>query len=388
MSPGNFLLCTFQGDTNPLPIRYPAEITYVDLVGRTVDCRLVDSDLVLTADYSPAETGPWPASDASGSPYTLETHDIYVAQNASPGDSDVALITFSDGTRALGFVESITDTVNIQLYQQPYPRMSFNLYSVAASEWELHPVGELVTAIQRCVIDNSVPAEELFGVFSDGWWSLATQREAHAGRIGGDIRPFAIVVHTTDQPAETWNALIRNWTSKAGNGSCAHFALGRSPDEGVVQLASIYRNGNHAGGPGHGSFVAGGQSWHPNLVSVGIEIHCAGAVRQIDGSWRFYEDGAPHGQPIPDEEVITDPRRPGRGWHVVTDYQYQQLDALLDGLEAAIDTMPEGCVAQSIEQPPDWGVFPTGRIVGHVSLTASRRGDPWPPTCDWLRARQ
>jgi N-acetyl-anhydromuramyl-L-alanine amidase AmpD len=200
--------------------------------------------------------------------------------------------------------------------------------------------------------------------------------------------PFATVVHTTDQPSETWATLITNWTTTPGDGSCAHFAIGRTEADGVVQMISIDRNANHAGGDGHGSFVAGAQSWHPNLVSVGIELHSAGAARQVDGVWRYVEDGAAQGQPIPDEEVIADPDRPGRGWHSVTAYQYAQLSALLDGLEAALAPLPAGCVAQSIEAPPAYGVFPTGRIVGHVSLTAARRGDPWPPTCDWIRAWQ
>jgi len=99
------------------------------------------------------------------------------------------------------------------------------------------------------------------------------------------------------------------------------------------------------------------------------------------------ESGAAHGGVIPDVDVVRDPLRPDRGWHKVTDYQYQQLGALLDGLETVLDPLPEGCVALSTENPPAYGVFPTGRVVGHVSLHAAQRGDPWPPTCDWLRAR-
>ncbi|MGE5723516.1 MAG: N-acetylmuramoyl-L-alanine amidase [Sphingomonadales bacterium] len=386
MSPGDFLLCTFLADPNFPPTLYPGEIRFVDVVARTVDCHLVDTGQLLTADYSPADTGSWTATDESGTSYLLETHDIYVAQNADPGPDDVAVLTFSDGSKALCFVESVTDTLNVQLYQRPYARLSIDGDTLLASEWDLHPAGEVLT-IQRCVRDNKVPPEELIGVFSDGRWSLATRRDAHPGRIGGAIHPFATVVHTTDQPSETWETLINNWTTTAGNGACAHFAIGRTAQEGVIQLTRIDRNANHAGGPGHGSFIAGAQSWHPNEVSVGIELHCAGAVRRIDGSWRFFEDGAAHGLPIPDDEVIPDPQRPGRGWHKVTDYQYRQLAALLDGLDAALDPLPEGCVAHSIEAPPAYGIFPTGRVVGHVSLTAARRGDPWPPTCDWIRAR-
>jgi hypothetical protein len=387
MRPGEFLICTFQGDTNVPPVTYPAEIRYVDLVARTFDCDLSAAGLTLTVDYSPDVGQPWPAAASNGTAYVLETHDNYVPENASPAQDDVALLTFGDGSKALAFVVSISDTTNLQLYQQPYPRMSISIDSITVSEWDAHPAGEVLTSLQRCYRDNTLPPAEVFGVFANGWWSLATRRDAHAGRVGGAIDPFATVVHTTDQPAETWETLLTRWTTIAGVGSCTHFAIGRSAAEGVVQLVAIDRNANHAGGDGHGVFVAGAQSWHPNSVSVGIEIHCAGAIRQIDGAWRFYDDGAPSGLPIPEEDVIPDPDRAGRGWHRVTDYQYEQLGALLDGLDATLRPLPPNCVAQSIEPPPAYGVFADGRVVGHVSLTAARRGDPWPPTCDWIRAR-
>jgi hypothetical protein len=384
MSPGEFLLCTFQGDSNVPPVEYPAEVRFVNLVERTVDCRL-DDGRMMTADYSPGE-GAWPAN-MDGQAYTLQSHDIFVPRDADPSANDVALLSFSDGTRALGFVESISGTVNIQLYQQPYPRLSLEGSTIKTSEWDQHPAGEAIASLQRCTRDNSIPAEEMLGIFSNGWWSLATRRDAFAGRIGGAIHPFATVVHTTDVPAEAWDTLIRNWTTTAGNGSCAHFAVGRSADQGIVQLAPITRNANHAGGEGHGSFIAGQRSWHPNLVSIGIELHCAGAVRRIDGKWRLWSDNKPQGLPMADEDVIADSQHAGRGWHKVTDYQYQQLSALLDGLEATLEPLPANCVAHSLEPPPAWGVFPSGRVVGHVSLTAARRGDPWPPTCNWLRQR-
>jgi hypothetical protein len=90
---------------------------------------------------------------------------------------------------------------------------------------------------------------------------------------------------------------------------------------------------------------------------------------QVNGSWHLVEDGVAKGNPIPDDDFIPDPQRPGRGWHKVTDYQYEQLGALLDGLETVLDPLPEGCVAQSLSGPdggqpeptPDWGTFTTGR---------------------------
>ena len=385
MRPGDFLLATFAGDPAFPAVTHPGEIRFVDAPAQRVEIAF-PSGTGLIADFSPGETGPWLATDENGREVQLEQHDIYVPQAASPALGDVALLHFADGTKSLCFVESIADSVDVQLYETPFPRLSLSIHTIVSSEWAAHPAGEEVTSIMRCVLDNSGPSEPP-AVFVDGWWSLAARREAHAGRVGGAIQPFATVIHTTDQPPETWANLIRSWTTSTGGGACAHFALGRTADEGLVQLVPITLNANHAGGSGHGSFVAGQQSWHPNRVSVGIEIHCAGGLRQIDGAWRFVEDGVAQGEPIPDEDVIPDSQRPGRGWHTVTDYQYAKLSALLDALEEVLEAIPEGCVAQSLEQPPSYGRFATGRLVGHVSLTAAHRADPWPPTCRWMRTR-
>jgi hypothetical protein len=280
----------------------------------------------------------------------------------------------------------VSPTTDVVFYQQPYHRLSFDVNQITQSDWDTYPIGGQITSIEAYVLDTG-PEQPAAGSFSNGWWSLAQQVPAFPGRIGGAITPFAVVVHTTDMTPESWHALIQSWTTQLGPGDAAHFLIGRDAAAGLIQLAPITNNANHAGGPGHGNFVAGTQQWHPNSVSVGIEIHCAGAVRQVNGDWRLVEDGVAQGNPIPDDDVIPDPQRPGRGWHKVTDYQYEQLGALLDGLETVLDALPAGCIAQSIEQPPAYGIFPTGRRVGHVSLDAANRGDPWPPTCDWIRAR-
>ena len=386
MNIGDFLLCTFQGDTASPPTNYVAEITSIDPVSELFSCRWVDTAGQATFQYSSSTSGPWYGSDGAGTDYVIETHDIYAPAAQSPAPQDVAIVTLEDNNRYLCYVESVSPATDISFYHSPYPRMSFDSNQISASDWDLYPVGSQVISIERCVLNNEIVADVTQGIFNNGWWSLATRRDAHAGRIGGHIDPFSTVVHTTDVVPEEWNGVVDRWTMQAGNGSCAHFTIGRDANEGVIQLVPITRNANHAGGDGHGAFVAGAQSWHPNLVSIGIELNCAGDVRQIDGHWRFVEQGVAHGAVIPDADVIPDPDRPGRGWHTVTDYQYRQLGALLDGLETVLNPLPAGCVAHSIEAPPPYGIFPTGRVVGHVSLTAARRGDPWPLTCDWLRA--
>jgi hypothetical protein len=212
---------------------------------------------------------------------------------------------------------------------------------------------------------------------------------AHPGRVGGAIRPFSKVVHTTDMLPEEWPALLTAWTGRAGEGACAHFLLGRDEQHGVVQFVPITRNGNHAGGPGHGVYrVGGGIDLHPNLCAVGIEVHCAGGVVRLGDAWRLVEGKVAHGSAIPDADVVPDPHRPGRGWHIVTDYQRRVLGELLDDLEPVLAPVPAGCVKVAFgEVSPAYAVLPGCRVATHAELDPVHRADPWNPLCDWLRAR-
>lgn len=261
---------------------------------------------------------------------------------------------------------------------------------------------DTITGIEAGIADAAKRLEQLGSTgtagpgrdpppFADGWYREARRVPAHAGRIGGPIEPWSIVVHTTDMLPAEFEALGTAWTTRPGDGACAHFLIGRDADHGVVQFVPIDRNGNHAGGPGHGLYVdsATGQSWHPNTVAVGIEVHCAGGVRQIGGAWRLVEGGIAHGPPLPDADVIPDPDRPGRGWHVITPYQYAQLDALLRDLDAQLRPVPSPMIfARSTgEAVPSWGIPSSSRIVGHVSLDPAHRSDPWPPGMAWLKVR-
>jgi hypothetical protein len=222
--------------------------------------------------------------------------------------------------------------------------------------------------------------------WENGWWAHAQRMPAHPARSGKPINPYATVVHTTDMLPGEWSALVHAWQTTASDGSCAHFLIGRDEAHGVVQLVPVLRNGNHAGGPGHGVFdTAKATGVHPNLVSVGIELHCAGGVRRVDGAWRLVEDGKAHGEALPDSDVIADPQRPGRGWHVVTDYQRERLTSLLADLEAVLAPVPQGLRARSTgETSPTWSVYKTARVVTHAWLDPEHRADPWPPTCKWL----
>lgn len=225
--------------------------------------------------------------------------------------------------------------------------------------------------------------------WSDGWWSGAKRKQVHSARVGGPIQAFAAVVHTTDMLPEEWDALVTAWSTKAGDGACAHFLIGRDAAHGVIQLVPISHNANHAGGPGHGVFrVPGRGDLHPNLVAVGIEVHCAGGVRRLNDAWRLVEGGVAHGAPLPDSEVTPDPVRPGRGWHHVTNYQREQLGALLADLEAVLAPVPAGTVKAAFgETPPAYAVLSDARIATHAELDPVHRADPWPELSTWLRGR-
>lgn len=224
------------------------------------------------------------------------------------------------------------------------------------------------------------------------WHPAATRRPAHPGRIGTRINPWAIVLHTTDMLPDTFGALVNSWTTQKGKGQCAHFLIGRTPEQGLIQFAPIDRNANHAGGskeiepgkwvPDHGWFRTTKQLLiHPNLVSVGIEIHNAGQLRLIDGQWRSWDYGRkrPQGFPFDPADVEVDLRRKDRGWHKLTQYQHDTLTALLHALDARLAPVPDGIsIETNGPQVHPWAKVTSVRIVGHVTLDPDRKTDPGP----------
>jgi len=254
-------------------------------------------------------------------------------------------------------------------------------------------LGDWLTSGPLEAVDHPAPGHADHPAWADGRWSGASYHPAHAGRVGGLIQPFATVVHTTDMLPDEWPALVTAWQTRPGDGACAHFLIGRDDAHGVLQFIPITRNGNHAGGPGHGVFRVpamsaghGAADHHPNLVTVGIELHCAGGVRRVDGAWRLVENSKAHGAPLPDAEVMPDPARPGRGWHQVTDYQRERLAALLADLDAVLAPVPAECTKVAFgEPPPSYAVLLQTRIATHAELDPVHRADPWPEVSGWLR---
>lgn len=259
--------------------------------------------------------------------------------------------------------------------------------------------------------DAPEPLAELAPFGADGLLRGARQAPIHPGRLGGVIAPWAAVVHCTDMHPSTFEALVRRWSTVRGPGSGAHFIVGRTAAEGVVQCAPLHRNANHAGGGvdpttgkarPHGWFVQRTRleegrgrlvKHHPNRVSIGIEVHCAGRLTKVAGQWRTLDKGKPHGAPIPASDV--DPVGATRGWHLPTEWQVNATWELLEALSAHllpsvppgdIEVVPAGAPPSWLwllrrEQPPRVGI----PVAGHVDLD-ERKEDPGPTLLERLVA--
>jgi N-acetyl-anhydromuramyl-L-alanine amidase AmpD len=230
--------------------------------------------------------------------------------------------------------------------------------------------------------------ESSHGAFTEGLWDKAKYVPANPRRVGAPIVPRAVVVHTTDMHPGQWNGLQRNWTMGAGDGACAHFAIGRDAGQGVVQFVPINRNANHAGGNPHGWFkLPDGSLVHPNTVTVGIELHAAGLLRATGkpGEWQHPDTGLL----IPTTDVVVDSR--GRGWHTVTAYQLEMLKRLLDDLRGTLlDVLPPETrvvpdATYASQGVADYAAPVSSSLVGHVSLDPVNRMDPGPQVMAWLR---
>ena len=257
-----------------------------------------------------------------------------------------------------------------------------NLRIVENERCRMHLVfSKLPGGTMNAIMNLLTQLAAVFTISKWTWWSRAVRKPAHRGRVGPPIKPWCVVLHTTDMLPGTFDAIVKSWTTTAGVGQCANFLIGRIPEQGVVQFISIDRNSNHAGGPTHGWFVVDGKKVHPNSVSVSIEIHNAGQLRLVDGEWRSwdYQHKQPQGDPFDPADVEVDQHRPTRGWHRLTQYQHDTLTALLADLEAVLAPMPASVAIESNgPQTNQWAKVANCRIVGHVTLDPERKTDPGP----------
>lgn len=225
----------------------------------------------------------------------------------------------------------------------------------------------------------------------DGIHKAATYRPAHPGRVGGVIEPRAVVVHTTDMLPNTFNGLIRAWSTTPGQGACAHFIIGRDATQGLVQMVQVDRNANHAGGKYRGSWERGRglSAHHPNLVSVGIEIHAAGRLEwYAPAGAGVYKDKGKVLAAFRDNELYVDELK--RPWHAVTPWQLKTLAHLLRDLRQVMKPMtatPKPFVPYD-QSGGKWDTSyakPTSRfLVGHASLSPNNKSDPGPQVMKFI----
>ena len=210
-----------------------------------------------------------------------------------------------------------------------------------------------------------------YGEFKEGRWSLATYKEMYPGRIGRAIVPRTLVVHTTDMRPGSFAALVRNWTSQLGRGNGAHFLIGRTPAEGVIQFAPIHRNANHAGGNNPGSI--GGL--HPNTCSVGVEVDNGGRLVLKGGKWTHPDTGYVYDT----KDVFVE--KANRAWEKKTWYQQEMLWKLWVALRPTLRAWPAGTVVQPNGPYLANGVSTFAKaaspsLIGHVTLNPVNKTDP------------
>lgn len=231
-----------------------------------------------------------------------------------------------------------------------------------------------------------------------GLYSGSAYKPAHPKRVGVAITARALVIHTTDMLEGTFDGLVRRISTEPGLGEGFHWVLGRTPAQGLVQMTSALRNGNHAGGSRldkstgkyvqfHGWYkLPDGQLVHPNTWSLGIEVHNAGYLgrRRTPAGWLHADSGAI----VPDDQVHVD--SVGRGWHKVTQYQLDQLGPLVDACRAFLAPMPPGVTLQPNGTYAGNGaqaaVCKSARVVGHWTLDPTNKTDPGPELTDWINA--
>ena len=155
MTTDDFLLCTFQGDTQDPPTNFVAVITAINTDTSSFDCKMIGSGDQYTFKYI---VDPWTGKDAAGSDYDLASHFIYTGGKTDPAPDNLAIVTFADNKRFLCYVKSVDPSIDVQFYHSPAPEISIENNSVTNSNWNDYPAGSGVSSIEGCVENTDLPS--------------------------------------------------------------------------------------------------------------------------------------------------------------------------------------------------------------------------------------
>jgi hypothetical protein len=219
-----------------------------------------------------------------------------------------------------------------------------------------------------------------------GWWKHAERAPLHSARVGAVINPFSIAVHSTAviDGHRSFTGLLRRWQSLAGDENGTHFIIGRSKEQGVHQLCTIWRDARHISDVTGGFFRdLSGKVTAATLCTVGVKIHNVGQLELRNGVWRLIERDSngtrvPIGLDVPAIEVVPDSMNPRQGYHLPTLWQLQTLQQLLAALDATLAPIGGARVVTRTEVIDAWADRANPRIVFHATLDPARKSDPWP----------
>lgn len=219
-------------------------------------------------------------------------------------------------------------------------------------------------------------ADELF---VDGWYDGAVKCKADNGRIGLDISPTTIVVHTTDTMPGGFRAIIKSWMNSRGLGNAAHFMIGRTEADGIVQFVPVNCNANHAGGFTHGWWwIQGKGKVHPNVISIGIEIDNGGKLRLLPDGKVIHPDTK---RVVSVDDIYWDSE--GKPWHRVTEYQLAILQELIKDLHQSVLShfSPNNTIMSNGDYKKNGALLAKATnnwLVGHWTLDPYNKTDPGP----------
>jgi hypothetical protein len=165
MTTDDFLLCTFQGDTQDPPTNFVAEITDIHTDASSFECKMAYSGDGYTFNYSQE---PWTGKNEVGTDFILASHFIYTGRKTDPAPQNLAIITFSGNKRFLCFVNSVDPSIDVQFYHLPELVISIENNSVTKSNWNEFPVGSEVSSIEGCVENTDLPGTGTAATTTDG----------------------------------------------------------------------------------------------------------------------------------------------------------------------------------------------------------------------------